>query len=204
MSSYNNVIVSDDAGDELSPQITWMKPGVAVCTYIRGTEAYYKATEDGGVTWSAEARVSDEEIDPVEDHAMTIAGINGNAYSIWQDGRGDNIDIYWDRFYTVESPNVQIGTVAGGIGKVTMEVKNIGTGAATDVGWSISVKGGLLGRINVTTTGVISTLAAGGAQTVQTDKFIFGFGSLTIQLTAGSATASKTGKVLLFLVRNIV
>ncbi|MCJ7698166.1 MAG: hypothetical protein MUO73_07545 [Thermoplasmata archaeon] len=203
MSSYNNAIVADDAEDELSPQIAWIKPGVAICTYIRGTEAYFKATEDGGATWSAEARVSDEQIDPVENHAMTITGINGNAYSIWQDGRGDNVDIYWDRFYTVESPNVQIGTVAGGIGKVTMEVKNIGTGPATNVSWSISVKGGILNRINVTTTEIILSLPASGTETVQTDKFIFGLGALTIQLAAGSATASKTGKVFLIFVRNI-
>ena len=201
--SYTPVVVANDAGDELYPQITWIKTGVAVCTYIRGSEAYYKATEDGGATWSTEARVSDEQITPVEDHALTIGGMNGNAYAIWQDGRGDNIDIYFDSFYNVESPNVQIGTVAGGIGKVTMDVLNTGTGAAADIDWSISVSGGILGRINVTTTGNIASLAAGGSQTVQTDKFIFGLGTITIQLTAGQAVASKTGKVLLFLVRNI-
>ena len=202
-SSYSNTIVSSAAEDELSPQLAWIKEGVAVCTYLKGTEAYFRKTTDYGATWSDEARVSDEEIDPVEDRAMTISGINGNAYAIWQDGRGDNVDIYWDLFTTEAAPNVQIGTVAGGIGKVTMEVKNIGTGAASNVPWSISVKGGLLGRIDVATSNVIATISAGGAQTVQTDKFIFGFGALTIQLTAGAATASKTGKVLLILVRNI-
>ncbi len=204
MSSYTSTIVANDAEDEKSPQLTWIKPGVAVCTYLRGTEAYFKATEDNGASWSTEVRVSDEEIDPVEDHALTVAGINGNAYAIWQDGRGDNVDIYWDQFYTVAAPNVQIGTIAGGVGKVTMEVKNIGTGEATNVDWSISVKGGMLGRINVSTSGVIPSIAAGGATTVQTDKFIFGFGAITIQLTASGATGSKTGKVLFILVRNIL
>jgi hypothetical protein len=84
-----------------------------------------------------------------------------------------------------------------------MEVKNIGTGPATNVSWSISVKGGILNRINVTTTEIILSLPASGTETVQTDKFIFGLGALTIQLAAGSATASKTGKVFLIFVRNI-
>jgi hypothetical protein len=84
-----------------------------------------------------------------------------------------------------------------------MDVLNTGTGAAADIDWSISVSGGILGRINVTTTGNIASLAAGGSQTVQTDKFIFGLGAITIQLTAGQAVASKTGKVLFILVRNI-
>jgi hypothetical protein len=203
MSSYNNVIVSSGAEDELYPQITWIKSGVAVCSYIKGTEAYYRSTEDGGVTWSEEARVSDEVLEPIEDHAVSITGINGNAYAAWQDGRGDVVDIYWDSFYNVASPNVQIGTIGGGIGKVTMEVKNIGTGAASDVDWSISVTGGMLGKINVVSTGNIPTLAAGGTQTVKTDKFIFGLGSISIQLTAGAATATKAGKVLFVLVRNI-
>jgi hypothetical protein len=203
MSSYTPHVVANGAEDELYPQITWIKPGVAVCVYIKGNEAYYKSTEDYGVTWTAEQRVSDEAITVPEDHAMTIAGMNGNAYAIWQDGRGDNQDIYWDSFYNVEAPNIQIGTVAGGIGKVTMDIVNSGTAEATDVDWSISVKGGLLGRINVTTTSNLASLGAGITQTVQTDKFIFGLGALTIQLTAGSATASKTGRVLLIFVRNI-
>lgn len=201
--SYAPVVVANDPADELYPQITWIKTGVAVCTYMRGSEAYYKATEDFGATWSTEQRVSDEQITTVEDHAMTISGMNGNAYAIWQDGRGGILDIFWDSFYNVASPNVQIGTVAGGVGKVTMEVLNTGTGAATDIDWSISVKGGILGRINVTTTGTIASLAAGASQVVQTNKFIFGLGSITIQLTAGQAVASKTGKVTLFFVRKI-
>jgi hypothetical protein len=200
-SSYANTIVTSGAEDEISPQLAWIKEGVAVCTYLKGTEAYFRKTTDYGATWSDETRVSDEVIDPVEDHAMSICGMNGNAYAIWQDGRGDNVDIYWDLFTTEAAPNVQIGTVAGGIGKVTMEVKNIGTGAASNVPWTISVKGGILHRINVTTSDVISSIAAGGAQTVQTDKFIFGFGALSVQLTAGAATGTKTGRVILILVK---
>ena len=170
----------------------------------KGTEAYYKTTTDGGVTWSSEARVSDEQIHPVENHAMTISGILGQAYSIWQDGRGSNVDIYMDRFLQIPALNVQIGTVASGIGKVTMQILNTGTEEATDVDWRITVNGGIFNRINVTTTGTISSIAAGGgSQIVKTDKFIFGFGPITIQLTADRATALKTGEILLFLVKNI-
>jgi hypothetical protein len=106
--------------------------------------------------------------------------------------------------FQIPVPKAEIGTIAGGIGKVTMQILNTGTAEATDVDWSITVKGGKYDRINVTTTGTISSLAAGGgSQIVQTDKFIFGLGSLTIRLTVDRATASKSGEILLFLVRNI-
>jgi len=203
MGSNTKSIVADSAENELYPQISWMKPGVAVCTYIKGDQAFFKTTEDGGATWSTEARVSDEQISPVENKALSISGINGNAYAVWQDGRGANIDIYWDKFYQVAAPNIQIGTVAGGVGKVTMDVLNTGDGAATNVTWSIIVKGGILKKIDVTTTGTIPNLAASGTETVKTDKFIFGLGKITIGLTAGQATASKTGKVFLFFVTGV-
>jgi hypothetical protein len=204
MNAIKNTIVANDTEDELYPQITWLTPEVALCTYVKGTKTYYKTTTDGGVTWGAEARVSDEQINPVENHAMAISGIDGQAYSIWQDGRGTNVDIYMDSFFQIPSPKVQIGTVTGGIGKIAVQILNTGTAEATNVDWSIIVKGGKYDGINVTTTGTISSLAAGGgSQTIQTDKFIFGLGFLTIRLTVDRTTVSKTGEILLFVVKNI-
>jgi hypothetical protein len=84
------------------------------------------------------------------------------------------------------------------MGKVSMEIKNTGDGDATNVHWSISVKGGIAGKIDVTTTGVLTSLPATGTATVQTDKSLFGLGTLTIKLAADPVTLSKTGKQFLF------
>ena len=204
LTAYNRVMIVDSADNETYPQIVMTAENTAICTYFKNDVLYFKATIDGGATWGTETQVSDSQAN-AEYRGQDICSKVGSAYSVWEDTRNVNIDIYFDILpFHIPTPNVQIGTVAGGIGKVTMEVKNIGDADATSVSWSISVKGGILNRINVTTTGIISSLAASGTQTVQTDKFIFGIGALTIQLTAGSATASKTGKVLLILVRNIV
>jgi hypothetical protein len=200
-SSYTPTTVSSDPADELYPTITWMKTGNAVCTYVRGSESYSKISTDGGVTWGAEARVSDETIAPVENNAHDVYGIGGDAYAIWQDGRGAVTNIYFDKFAHTAAPRIEIGTVAGGVGKVTMEVKNTGDADATNVAWSISVTGGILHKINVQTSGTIATLAAGSSVQVSTDKFIIGLGAITVGLTADQATATKTGKVILVLVK---
>ncbi len=201
--SYLSSVIANTGEDELYPQVAFMKTGIAVCTYIRGNASYYKTTSDGGATWSSENRVSDEQIAPIENGAKDLYGIGGDAYAIWQDGRGAVTNIYFDKFAHTTAPHVTIGTVAGGIGKVTMEIKNIGDGDAANVAWSIGVTGGIFNKINVQTAGVLPTLAAGASTTVQTNKTIIGLGKLTISLSADQATATKTGKVFLFFVRGI-
>jgi len=56
--------------------------------------------------------------------------------------------------------------------------------------------GGLLGLINVQSTGTIDTLAIGADDTVKTDKMIFGFGKISITATTGEATLTAQGVVL--------
>jgi hypothetical protein len=203
LSTRNSVMIAESADNETYPQIVIIEENTAICTYYKNNVLYFKSTENGGATWSAETQVSDSQPN-VEYRGEGLCSKLGSAYSVWEDTRNGNVDIYFDKLsFHIPTPDVQIGIVAGGVGKVTMEVKNVGDADATNVPWSISVQGGILKLIDVTTTGNISTLAASGTQTVQTDKFIFGFGAITIQLTAGSTSASKTGKVLLILVRNV-
>jgi len=90
-------------------------------------------------------------------------------------------------------PRIVIGAIAGGLG-ATAEIKNIGAGIATDVNWSISLEGGfvLLGR---QTTGTFTKIMPGFSPKVTTG-FVFGFGTVTIHVTAGG-DAEKTATTLL-------
>ena len=204
MSTYNNVMIVDSADNETYPQVQIIAPKTAICTYYHGNDFVFKYTLDGGATWSAEAAVSaGSQATPVY-RGQDLCANAGSANSVWEDTRNGNIDVYFDKVpFHVAQPNIQIGTIAGGLGKVTMEVKNIGDADATNVDWTITVTGGILKRINVTSTGTIATVAAGATETVKTDKFIFGLGAISISLRAGSSSASKTGKVLLFFVTSI-
>jgi hypothetical protein len=80
------------------------------------------------------------------------------------------------------SPHIEIDAITGGFGSVTAEVKNTGAGDATNVPWSISLKGGLvlLGR---ETTGTLTKILPGFSPQIKTG-FLLGIGALTITVTA--------------------
>ncbi len=77
-------------------------------------------------------------------------------------------------------PVLEIGTITGGFG-VKAAIKNTGTGAATDVTWSIKLTGGaFIGKLS---EGSIASIAAGAESSIKS-KFIFGIGKTTILITA--------------------
>jgi len=90
------------------------------------------------------------------------------------------------------SPCIEIGEISGGLG-VTAEIKNTGAGEATNITWSIAIDGGLvlLGR---QTIGALLKIQPGFSPTVKSG-LLFGFGSITIVVTAESA--EKTAQAML-------
>jgi len=97
----------------------------------------------------------------------------------------------------ISDPKLEITDVTGGFGKVNVEIENVGEVNASDVDWSISVNGGLLGLINVSTDGSIVTFTVGDTETVQTEKFIFGLGTVNITIDVKYAE-TWTGTAFVF------
>lgn len=95
--------------------------------------------------------------------------------------------------HIVALPRIEIGAITGGFG-LTAEVKNVGAGVATDVNWSISLKGGLvlLGR---ETTGSFSKIMPGFSPKVASG-FVLGIGTVSIRITASDAEKTATTLLL--------
>jgi PKD repeat protein len=80
-------------------------------------------------------------------------------------------------------PGIEIGTLKGGLLQVSAEIKSVGNVDANNVVWTITIKGGLLGLINVSANGTIASLAPGTSEN-GIAKSIFGLGKITINVTA--------------------
>ncbi len=202
-SSFAPVTVANSGDDELYPQITILG-NAAVCTYIKGTQIYGKVSLDNGANWGTEQLINtDDTVGPIDNNAHDLFGSGTYIYSVWNDARvPTNTDIYYNTAYTPAVPVIEIGTIAGAIGKVTMQITNTGTGdQTTPFDWSITVTGGILHKINVSSNGTIPSLNKSASVTVKTDKFIFGWGSINVQCTAKAASKTATGKVHLIFVK---
>jgi hypothetical protein len=105
-----------------------------------------------------------------------------------------------------EEPELEIGEITGGLGKIKSSIKNIGTGEATDVEWSITLEGGLI-ILGKNTTGTETTIAAEDEAAIES-SFIFGIGKPTITIYAECAEGkdaekTATATVILFLILGI-
>lgn len=99
---------------------------------------------------------------------------------------------------------LKIGEITGGIARVMAEIKNTGNNNLTDVDWSISVFGGIFGKINISINDNIETLEGHTIEMAKASPVI-GLGEIEITVTASAAgtnTLKKTidGFVFLFFV----
>ncbi len=95
-----------------------------------------------------------------------------------------------------EDTELTISSVKGGLAKVSIDIENVGSITAENITSSISVTGGILNKINVLheCSGCSScgtTLEPGAIKTESTleSGIIFGFGPITIDITAGALNA---------------
>lgn len=99
---------------------------------------------------------------------------------------------------TVQS-EISIGNVTSSFGTIQVEINNIGDSTATDVDWSITVNGGILGFLDKKTSGTIESLNSGDSTMVESD-FLIGFGDITADITIDTIGKTVEGSILLFFI----
>lgn len=130
--------------------------------YIASEEGFFSCLDitDGGLLWNY--TLNETISSPaIADERVYIADDFGTIYA-FEDA-------------------LKIGDISGGIINAKAEIKNIGDSEFTNVNWSISVVGGMLGLINITATGTI-TLEANSSKIVRALP-VFGLGKIQVTVT---------------------
>ncbi len=72
-----------------------------------------------------------------------------------------------------QKPNLRISDVVGGKGIVKASIVNDGEVPVSNIPWSISVQGGLLGRINISSVDSFASLGVGDNTDHSAGKYYF-------------------------------
>ncbi len=98
----------------------------------------------------------------------------------------------------LNQPTLEITEAKGGFGKVSASVKNIGNETAENITMIIAVKGGILGKINLTKIcsgcgNCSNTIIPGAIKTESTAEVgtIIGIGPITITVSVEASNAAK-------------
>ena len=119
--------------------------------------------------------------------------IVGTIHQIW----GDASSYIWlIKIASELSTKLKANIASFDFGKISVFVKNLDDDAISDIEWSVSVKGGILGRMNISSNGVIETLDPGMSEKITTgfNSIVKRFGKVTIdvEIKIGSASFTKT------------
>ncbi len=87
-------------------------------------------------------------------------------------------------------PRIEIGNITASFGSVSVQVRNIGAGDATNVDWSISLDGKMV-FLGKETSGTFLKIMPGFGPKAKTG-FVFGFGRVDILVTAGDLEKTAT------------
>ena len=101
-----------------------------------------------------------------------------------------NLDYNWGMGAIIEGEGLAeltVQNVAGPIG-VKGEIKNIATNPAMNVEYTVTITGGILGKVNKVVTGTVTELAAGAIEAFNSGIF-FGIGKITIAVEATADNA---------------
>jgi len=94
-------------------------------------------------------------------------------------------------------PQLRVSDVKGGKDRIQAFILNEGEGMVRNIPWSISIRGGVLGFINLSSVGSLESLAMGDTTTIQPEITVFGLGKISIQVRVKYAEEwNGTGFVL--------
>ncbi|KYK20180.1 hypothetical protein AYK24_04075 [Thermoplasmatales archaeon SG8-52-4] len=82
------------------PEVAIAADGAVIVTYVKEGTMYMKTSDDGGASWGSAEVVSDNQINS-NDQSANLDTYQGNVIGVWEDIRGDNVDIYFDMIYAV-------------------------------------------------------------------------------------------------------
>lgn len=125
-----------------------------------------------------------------------VTGNGDHTVAFYSVDKAGNVEDEKSVTFTIEYPTEISITIKGGLG-VTAVITNEGSSDLSNIDWTIDLDGDKI-FVGKTKSGTIASLPAGESKKVK--DFVIGFGSTGIAVTAGSASASASGNVLLFFV----
>jgi len=109
MSSYSETLVEEAA---YYPEVAIAAGGITIITYIKDNVLYYRTSENYGISWSDAEVVSDSQIN-LNNRAANLDEYKGSIIGVWEDTRGDNIDIYYDLILEAQNDQPQAPDITG-------------------------------------------------------------------------------------------
>jgi hypothetical protein len=186
---FNWQVSTVDTG--ASAPAVYMAGNNVYCAYVKSGNLYLKTSSDGGATWGAAEQKNDIDRTVVAEKGAVDIGKTGIVFT---DTRNGNYDIYFSSVTTAPAPQIVIDSISGGMG-VGAIITNYGDAPAENFNWSITTEGRVF--IGGDKSGT-ATLAPSASMMIKTG-FMVGFGTVTVTITADTATLTQQFIQIIFL-----
>ncbi len=100
----------------------------------------------------------------------------------------------------IQNNEIKIGNIKSKFSRIEVEILNNGDIDISNIEWSISISGGFLGKIGKIKTGSITLLLSKESEIISSSP-IFGFGPITIRITANEVDKTVNGFIFSFFIK---